>query len=83
MNLECGILMREEDTRRQARNAYRMRLVEARVRPVTAGRAARKDAVAVTGPHSFPTIVRAYQAVISREIKEQLPTADYRLPTAV
>lgn len=37
----------------------------------------------VMGPHPFPTIVRDFQAVISREIKEQLAEAEGRLPDAV
>ena len=35
------------------------------------------------GPHPFPTIVRDFQAVISKEIKEQLMAAEGRLPDAV
>ena len=35
------------------------------------------------GPHPFPTIVRDFQAVISREIKEQLLEKEGRLPDAV
>ncbi len=37
----------------------------------------------VMGPHPFPTIVRDFQAVISKEIKEQMLTAEGRLPDAV
>ena len=37
----------------------------------------------VMGPHPFPTIVRDFQAVISREIKEQLKEREGRLPDAV
>ncbi len=35
------------------------------------------------GPHPFPTIVRDFQAVISREIKEQILAAEGKLPDAV
>ena len=35
------------------------------------------------GPHPFPTIVRDFQSVISREIKEQLMEKEGRLPDAV
>ena len=35
------------------------------------------------GPHPFPTIVRDFQAVISKDIKEQLMAAEGRLPDAV
>lgn len=37
----------------------------------------------VMGPHPFPTIVRDFQAVISKEIKEQILEAEGRLPDAV
>lgn len=37
----------------------------------------------VMGPHPFPTIVRDFQAVISREIKQQLQEKEGRLPDAV
>lgn len=37
----------------------------------------------VMGPHPFPTIVRDFQAVISKEIKEQLMAREGRLPDAV
>lgn len=37
----------------------------------------------VMGPHPFPTIVRDFQAVISREIKEQVLEKEGRLPDAV
>ena len=37
----------------------------------------------VMGPHPFPTIVRDFQAVISREIRQQLLEKEGRLPDAV
>ena len=37
----------------------------------------------VMGPHPFPTIVRDFQAVISREIKQQILEKEGRLPDAV
>ena len=37
----------------------------------------------VMGPHPFPTIVRDFQAVISREIKAQLMEKEGRLPDVV
>jgi len=37
----------------------------------------------VMGPHPFPTIVRDFQAVISKEIKAQMQEAEGRLPDAV
>lgn len=102
MDMECEIFMGEEDTKRQALNVYRMRLLGAKVHAVKTGTATLKDAVSeamrewtnriddthyvlgsVMGPHPFPTIVRDYQAVISKEIKEQMLEAEGRLPDAV
>ena len=37
----------------------------------------------VMGPHPFPTIVRDFQSVISKEIKEQLNEKEGRLPDTV
>ena len=37
----------------------------------------------VMGPHPFPTIVRDFQSVISKEIKEQMMQKENRLPDAV
>ena len=37
----------------------------------------------VMGPHPFPTIVRDFQAVISKEIKAQMPELEGRLPDVV
>ena len=100
--MECKIFMGEEDTRRQALNVYRMKLLGAEVIAVKSGTATLKDAVSETfrewtnriadthyclgsvmGPHPFPTIVRDFQAVISKEIKAQLQTLEGRLPDAV
>lgn len=102
MGMECVVYMGEEDTRRQALNVYRMRLLGAEVIPVKSGTATLKDAVSETmrewmsrnsdthyclgsvmGPHPFPTMVRDFQAVISKEIKEQLLEKECRLPDAV
>ncbi len=102
MNMECVVFMGEEDTKRQALNVYRMRLLGAEVVPVTSGTATLKDAVSeamrewtnriddthyclgsVMGPHPFPTIVRDFQAVISKEIKQQILEKEGRLPDVV
>ena len=102
MDMECVVFMGEEDTKRQALNVYRMRLLGAEVIPVTSGTATLKDAVSeamrewvnsiedthyclgsVMGPHPFPTIVRDFQAVISKEIKEQMLQKEGKLPDAV
>ena len=45
MDMECEIFMGEEDVRRQALNVYRMRLLGAKVNPVTTGTSTLKDAV--------------------------------------
>ncbi len=100
--MECVVFMGEEDTKRQALNVYRMRLLGAEVIPVTTGTATLKDAVSeamrewtrriddthyclgsVMGPHPFPTIVRDFQSVISREIRSQMLEAEGRLPDIV
>lgn len=102
MGMECVVFMGEEDTKRQALNVYRMRLLGAQVVPVKTGTATLKDAVSaamrewssrvadthyclgsVMGPHPFPTIVRDFQAVISKEMKEQILEKEGRLPDAV
>ncbi|MCH4072509.1 tryptophan synthase subunit beta [Pseudoramibacter sp.] len=102
LGMECVIFMGIEDTKRQALNVYRMKLLGADVVPVTSGTGTLKDAVSeamrewtgriadthyclgsVMGPHPFPTIVRDFQAVISKEIKEQLMEKEGRLPDAV
>lgn len=102
LGMECEIFMGEEDTKRQALNVYRMRLLGAKVHSVTSGTATLKDAVSETmrewtcriadthyvlgsvmGPHPFPTIVRDFQAVISKEIKEQILNKEGKLPDAV
>ena len=102
LGMECVVFMGKEDTERQALNVYRMRLLGAKVVPVTTGTATLKDAVSeamrewtnriddthyclgsVMGPHPFPTIVRDFQAVISKEIKSQILEKEGRLPDAV
>lgn len=102
LGMECVVFMGEEDTKRQALNVYRMKLLGSDVVPVKSGTATLKDAVSeamrewtsriddthyclgsVMGPHPFPTIVRDFQAVISREIKSQMLEKEGRLPDAV
>lgn len=102
LGLECEIFMGKEDTDRQALNVYRMRLLGAKVHPVTTGTQTLKDAVneamrewtnrvsdtlyvlgSVMGPHPFPTIVRDFQSVISREAREQILEKEGKLPAAV
>ena len=102
MGMECVVFMGEEDTKRQALNVYKMRLLGADVIPVATGTGTLKDACSaafrewtnrisdthyclgsVMGPHPFPTIVRDFQSVISKEIREQLMEKEGRLPDAV
>ncbi len=102
MGMECEVFMGKEDTERQALNVYKMRLLGAKVHPVSSGTGTLKDAVSETmrewtnrisdthyvlgsvmGPHPFPTIVRDFQAVISKEIKEQCLAVEGKLPDAV
>lgn len=45
LDMECVVFMGEEDTKRQALNVYRMKLLGAEVIPVTSGTATLKDAV--------------------------------------
>ena len=45
MGMECVVFMGEEDTKRQALNVYKMRLLGAEVVPVSTGTATLKDAV--------------------------------------
>lgn len=45
LNMECEIFMGEEDTRRQALNVYRMKLLGAVMHPVSSGTMTLKDAI--------------------------------------
>ena len=100
--MECVVFMGEEDTKRQALNVYRMKLLGSEVVSVKSGTATLKDAVneamrewtkrikdthyclgSCMGPHPFPTIVRDFQSVISKEIKEQCLEKEGKLPDVV
>ncbi|WP_434797212.1 tryptophan synthase subunit beta [Terrisporobacter vanillatitrophus] len=102
LNMECEIFMGKEDTERQSLNVYRMKLLGAKVNPVTSGTMTLKDAVnetmrewasrvsdthyvlgSVMGPHPFPTIVRDFQSIISKEAREQILQKENKLPSAV
>jgi tryptophan synthase beta chain len=102
LGLECCIYMGQEDMQRQEPNVYRMRLLGAEVRPVTAGSATLKDAIneamrdwvtnvrstfyilgSVLGAHPYPTMVRDFQRVISRESRPQILAAEGKLPNAI
>ena len=99
--LECTVYMGLEDTRRQALNVARMKLLGAEVIPVTAGSQTLKDAIneamrdwvasvehthyvlgTVTGPAPFPEMVRYFHSVIGVEAREQILSAEGRLPDA-
>ncbi|MCC8070120.1 MAG: tryptophan synthase subunit beta [Methanosphaera sp.] len=100
--MECEIFMGEEDTKRQALNVYRMKLLGAKVNSIKDGTRTLKDAVnsamrdwasrvedthyligSTMGPYPFPTIVRDFQSVISKEIKQQMMEKEGRLPDVV
>lgn len=102
LDMECVVFMGEEDTKRQALNVYKMRLLGSKVVSVKTGTATLKDAVSeamrewtsrivdthycigsTMGPHPFPTIVRDFQSVISKEIKDQILQKEGKLPDAV
>jgi tryptophan synthase beta chain len=100
--MECVIYMGEEDMRRQELNVYRMRLLGAEVRGVSAGSATLKDAISeamrdwvtnvrttyyilgsALGAHPYPTMVRDFHRVISKEAKRQVLEQEGKLPTAI
>ncbi len=98
-NLDCTIYMGEIDIERQQPNVFRMKLLGAKVVPVSSGSATLKDAMnealrdwvasventyyligTAAGPHPYPAMVRDFQSVIGREVREQLDAAEGRLP---
>lgn len=102
LGMECEIFMGEEDTKRQALNVYRMKLLGAKVNSITTGTRVLKDAVnaamrewtnrvedthyligSTMGPYPFPTIVRDFQSIISKEIKQQMLEREGKLPDIV
>ncbi|MDZ3837772.1 MAG: tryptophan synthase subunit beta [Rhodospirillales bacterium] len=97
--LKCIVYMGETDIARQAPNVFRMKLLGAEVRPVTAGTRTLKDAMnealrdwvsnvrdtyyligTAAGPHPYPTMVRDFQSVIGREVREQIFAQAGQLP---
>lgn len=89
--LECIVYMGAHDVERQAPNVFRMKLLGAKVVPVTSGRGTLKDAMndalrdwvtyvdntfycigTVAGPHPYPAMVRDFQSIIGKEVREQL-----------
>jgi tryptophan synthase beta chain len=102
LGLECVVYMGDEDMRRQELNVYRMRLLGAEVRGVSAGSATLKDAIneamrdwvtnvrttyyilgSALGAHPYPTMVRDFHRVISREARAQMLEQEGKLPTAI
>lgn len=102
LGLECEVFMGKEDTKRQALNVYRMKLLGSKVHEVTSGTQTLKDAVnetfkewtsriddthyvigSVVGPYPFPEMVRDFQSVIGKELKNQMLLAEGRLPDAI
>lgn len=100
--LPCVVYMGAVDVERQKPNVFRMNLLGAEVRSVTAGSATLKDAMnealrdwvtnvedtyyligTAAGMHPYPEMVRDFQAVIGREVREQVLELEGRLPDAV
>jgi len=61
--LDCVVYMGEEDMHRQAVNVYRMRLLGAEVRPVTAGTRTLKDAISEAFRDWVTTIDSSYYLI--------------------
>jgi tryptophan synthase beta chain len=80
--LDCVVYMGATDIERQAPNVFRMKLLGAEVRPVTSGTATLKYYLigTVAGPHPYPAMVRDFQSIIGVEVREQMMTAEGRLP---
>ena len=97
--LPCEIYMVATDIERQKPNVFRMRLLGAKVNPVTSGSGTLKDAMndalrdwvanvhdtfyiigTVAGPHPYPAMVRDFQSVIGKEVREQMMEREGRLP---
>ncbi|WP_181703749.1 tryptophan synthase subunit beta [Chthonobacter albigriseus] len=95
----CEVYMGATDVQRQAPNVFRMKLLGAKVHPVTAGHGTLKDAMnealrdwvtnventyyligTAAGPHPYPAMVRDFQSIIGKEVREQIVAAEGRLP---
>ncbi|CAO1624509.1 unnamed protein product [Sympodiomycopsis kandeliae] len=100
--LECVVYMGAEDVRRQSLNAFRMKMLGAKVVAVESGSKTLKDAIneanrdwvtnlstthyivgSAIGPHPFPSLVRDFQSIIGKEVKQQLQAKKGKLPDAV
>jgi len=99
LGLECIVYMGAEDMRRQSLNVFRMKLMGAEVRSVSAGSRTLKDAIneamrdwvtnpknsyyllgSVVGPYPYPSMVRDFQSVIGKEVRQQIMDKSGRLP---
>jgi len=97
--LPCEIYMGATDVERQAPNVARMKLLGAKLNPVTAGAGTLKDAMnealrdwvtnvadtyyligTAAGPHPYPAMVRDFQSIIGREVREQMIALEGRIP---
>ncbi len=102
LGLECDVYMGIEDTKRQALNVFKMKLLGATVHEVESGTGTLKDATneamgawtrdvdntfyvlgSAVGPHPYPSIVKYFQSVISKETRKQIMEMEGRLPDAV
>ncbi len=101
-DIPCTIFMGAKDVERQAPNVFRMKLLGAEVKPVTAGSESLKDAMneamrdwvsnvddtyyligTVGGPHPFPMMVRDFQSIIGKELREQMMEREGRMADSV
>ena len=101
-DMPCEVYMGATDIERQAPNVARMKLLGAKLNPVTSGAGTLKDAMnealrdwvtnvrdtyyiigTAAGPHPYPQLVRDFQSIIGREVREQMMQAEGRLPDAL
>lgn len=101
-DLPCVVFMGATDIDRQAPNVMRMKLLGAKVHPVSTGNGTLKDAVNETlrdwvahvedtfycmgtaaGSHPYPLMVRDFQSIIGREVREQIIEAEGRIPDSL
>ncbi|MFZ4806419.1 MAG: tryptophan synthase subunit beta [Hyphomicrobiaceae bacterium] len=97
--IPCEVYMGATDIERQSPNVARMKLLGAKLNPVTSGAGTLKDAMnealrdwvtnvrdtfyiigTAAGPHPYPAMVRDFQSIIGREVREQMMQAEGRLP---
>ncbi len=101
-DIPCTIFMGAKDVERQAPNVFRMKLLGAEVKSVTAGSQSLKDAMneamrdwvsnvndtyyligTVGGPHPFPMMVRDFQSIIGKELREQMIEREGRMADTI